>query len=105
MSEYSMIISTYADKDLAKEIAKLLVEQRLAACMQMFPINSVYLWKDEICDENEIMILIKSRTDYFDKVAAAIRQHHPHEVPEIVQIPITSGLPDYLNWIGDCVSV
>jgi len=104
MSEYSMIISTYADKDLAKEIAKTLVEQRLAACVQMFPINSVYLWKDEICDENEIMLLIKSRTDLFDKIAAAIKAHHPYEVPEIVQIPITDGLPEYLSWIGECVN-
>jgi periplasmic divalent cation tolerance protein len=104
MSEYSIIISTYADKDLAKEIAKTLVELRLAACVQMFPINSVYLWKDEICDENEIMLLIKSRTDLFDKIAAAIKAYHPYEVPEIVQIPIADGLPKYLRWIGDCTA-
>lgn len=103
MSEYSMIISTYADNDLAKKIAKLLVEQRLAACAQIFPINSVYRWKEEIYNEDEIMLFIKSRTVLFDEIATTIKTHHPYEVPEIVQIPITDGLPEYMLWINNCV--
>jgi len=98
-----MIISTYPNKELAKKTAKLLVEQRLVACVQMFPIESVYLWKDELCDENEIILLIKSKTDFFDKIATAIKENHPYEVPEIIQLPIATGLPEYLNWIDDCV--
>ena len=80
----------------------MLVEQRLAACVQMFPIESVYLWKGKICEEGEVMLLIKSRTELFDKIAATIRQVHPYEVPEIVQMPITDGLPEYLQWIEEC---
>ena len=102
-NEYSIIISTFADVDSAKRTAKLLVEKRLAACVQIFPIESVYLWKNEVCDEKEIMLFIKSRTGMFDEVSAAIKDSHAYEVPEIIQIPITDGLPEYLRWIDDCV--
>ena len=98
-NEYSMIITTYPDKDTAKKTARLLVEKRLAACVQMFPIESVYLWKEKICDENEIMLFIKSKTALFDRISAAIKENHSYEVPEIIQIPITDGLPEYLRWI------
>ena len=103
-NEYSMIIATFTDKELAKKIAKTLVEQRLAACAQLLPIESVYRWKDEICDECEIMVLIKSKANMFEKIATAIKAHHPYEVPEIIQIPISAGLPEYLRWIDDCTS-
>lgn len=99
---YSIIISTFPDKDTAKKTAKLLVEQRLAACVQMFPIESVYFWKGEICEDGEVMLIIKSKTALFDKIAAAIRGIHSYEVPEIVQVPITDGLPEYLQWIDGC---
>jgi periplasmic divalent cation tolerance protein len=99
--EYSIIISTFTDIDSAKKTAKLLVEQRLAACVQMFPIESVYLWKDEIQNEVEIIVFIKSKTAMFEKIAATIKAHHPYEVPEIIQTPITDGLPEYLKWLAD----
>jgi len=102
MSEYSVMISTFPDKDSAKKIAKLLIEERLAACVQMFPIESMYLWKDEICDENEMMLFIKSRTDLLETIITTIKENHSYEVPEIIRIPITGGLPDYLRWIDDC---
>lgn len=103
-SKYSMIIATFPDKEIAKKIAKLLVEQHFAACAQLLPIESIYRWKDEICDESEIMMLIKSKTDMFTKIALAIQELHPYEVPEIIQIPISAGIPDYLNWIEDCTN-
>ena len=87
--KYSIIITTYADKEAAKTTAKQLVEERLAACAQMFPIESVYLWQDKLCDDNEVMLFIKSKTALFDKIAATIRKNHTYDVPEIIQIPIT----------------
>ena len=99
---YSLIIATTSDRESAKKIARLLVEKRLAACAQLLPIESVYRWKDEINEENEIALFIKSRTALFEKVKTAIKENHAYEVPEIVQLPITDGLPEYLNWIGDC---
>jgi len=100
---YSLIITTAPNKEAAKAIAKYLVENRLAACAQMFPIESVYTWKGEICDENEILLFIKSKTELFEKIKTAIKENHTYEVPEIIQIPITDGLPDYLTWIEDHV--
>jgi periplasmic divalent cation tolerance protein len=101
-SEYSIIKATFPDMDSAKRVAKLLVEERLAACSQLFPIESVYLWQGKVCDEREVMVFIKTKTKLFDKVAAVIGENHTYEVPEIVQLPITGGLPEYLNWIEDC---
>jgi len=101
-NEYSMIITTAADRESARKIAMLLVEKRLAACAQMFPIESIYFWKDKVCEENETILLIKSKTGLFDNIKAAIREIHSYEVPEIVQIPITGGLGEYLKWIDDC---
>lgn len=103
MNEYSMMISTCADKETAKNIAALLIERRLAACVQLFPIESMYTWQGKICNDNEMAILIKSKTVLFDKITAAIKENHLYEVPEIVQIPITNGLPEYLKWIDNCV--
>ncbi|MDR0197102.1 MAG: divalent-cation tolerance protein CutA [Oscillospiraceae bacterium] len=103
MSECSIILTTYPDKASARKIAKLLVEKRLAACVQLFPIESVYSWKNEICEEKETMLFIKSRTELFGEISAAIKENHYHKVPEIVRVPIADGLPDYLKWIGECV--
>jgi len=97
--DYSIIITTTADKDAAKEIARLLVERRLAACVQMFPIESVYFWQDKIYEDNEMTLFVKSKTALFDEIKAAIREVHAYEVPEIIQVPVTDGLLEYLKWI------
>ena len=101
-TDYSIAITTYPNKEAAKRAAVLLVEQKLAACVQMFPVESVYFWQGEICDDKEVLLFIKSKTVLFDKIAAVIRENHTYEVPEIVQVPICGGLPEYLNWIDGC---
>jgi len=99
---FSIIITTTASKESAKNIARLLVEKKLAACGQIFPIESIYFWQGKVCEENETMLFIKSRTAFFDEIKTAIKENHSYEVPEIIQIPITDGLPEYLKWINDC---
>ena len=103
--EYSIVITTCADKEAAKAIAKLLIEKRLAACIQMFPIESMYVWQDKICDDNETTLFIKSKSVMFDKIADAIKESHTYELPEIIQIPIIGGLPEYLRWIDACTEM
>jgi len=103
MSEYSVIITTFGDKESAATISKLLVEKKLAACVQMFPVESIYFWQDKICQDNEVTLFIKSKTSMFENIKAFIRKNHSYEVPEIIQIPITDGLPEYLKWIDGCV--
>jgi len=103
MTKYSIIISSFGDKDSAKKAAKMLVEQQLAACVQLFPIESIYLWKDRITEDDEVVLLIKSKTERFEEITTFIKKIHSYEIPEIIQIPITDGLPQYLDWIDDCV--
>ena len=102
--EYSVILTTAAGKDAAKKIANLLVEKHLAACAQMFPIESVYFWQGKICEDNEVALFIKSKTSLFDEIAETIKANHEYEIPEIIQIPVTNGLSDYLGWIDGCTN-
>jgi len=104
MTDYTIIKTTFPDKDSAKSAAKLIVERRLAACVQLLPIESVYSWQGEICDESEVLLLIKTRAERFGEVAEFIKQIHTYEVPEIVQVPIVGGLGEYLLWIDDCTN-
>ena len=101
-NEYSLIITTAADRESAKKIARMLVEKQLAACVQMLPIESIYFWQEKICEENETALFIKSKTALFDEIKEAIKENHSYEVPEIIQMPVTDGLPEYLKWIDDC---
>jgi len=101
VSDFSVITATFPDENSAKNTAGTLIERRLAACVQMFPINSVYSWKGEICNDDEVMLVIKSRTELFDEITATIKDAHVYEVPEIIQLPIMNGLPEYLKWIDD----
>jgi len=98
-TEYVMIISTCADMESARKIAGILIDGRLAACAQMFPVMSIYTWQSKVCEDDEIMLFIKTKAALFDEIAAAIKGNHPYDVPEIIQIPLTNGLPDYLRWI------
>jgi len=97
------MLTTCPDKEMAAKIANHLVEKRLAACVQLCPIESVYLWQGDICREDEITLVIKSKASLFDQVRTEIQAHHSYQVPEIIQVPITDGLTSYLRWIDDCV--
>jgi len=104
MTNHTIIKTTFPDKASAKAAARLLIERRLAACVQLLPIESVYSWQGEICEEQEILLLIKTKAERFSEVAAAIKQIHTYEVPEIVQVPIVGGNHEYLSWIDDCTN-
>lgn len=102
MSEYILIFSTISSKDEADKLAKTLVDQKLAACVNIIRgISSIYEWKDKICIDDEILLLIKSRKDLFDEIKSAIISLHPYELPEIISIPIIDGLDPYLKWIDE----
>ena len=104
-NEFLIVITTCAESKTAKAIARLLVEKQLAACVQMFPIESVYLWQGKVCDDNETALFIKSKTALFEEISGAIKEIHEYEVPEIIQIPITDSLPEYFKWIDDCTNL
>jgi periplasmic divalent cation tolerance protein len=100
-TDYGMLLTTLPNADDARRIARLLVEERLAACAQLLPIESVYRWDGKIAEEPEILLLIKTRTALFDAAIARIRTEHPYSVPQIVGTPFCAGLPDYFDWMKD----
>lgn len=96
---YCIVLTTTADLAQAETLARQIVEARLGACVQLQPIESFYVWKDELCRSPEYRLSIKTRQDRFEALAQFIRAHHDYETPEIVQIPITAGSTDYLQWV------
>lgn len=102
MKTYIQISTTTETKEQAQKIAKYLVEQKLAACVQISgPIESTYRWKGKVETAQEWLCQIKTRTSLFKKVEAAIKKLHPYETPEIIAVPIIKGSKEYLNWLDD----
>jgi periplasmic divalent cation tolerance protein len=100
MGPYILCLVTIDEIEKAANIAKALVEKKLAACANIIPqIRSIYAWKGEIYDEKEVLMIIKTRSDLFEMLKNEIRRLHSYEVPEIICITIDNGLQDYLDWI------
>ena len=101
MTGFIQVVTTVGDKDTAQQIARALVEQRLAGCVQVIgPITSTYWWNEQVESAEEFLCLIKTRADVFDRLAAAIRAVHPYDVPEILALPVTAGGVSYLDWLN-----
>lgn len=101
-----IIFCTCPDRATAEQIAHLLIDSNLAACVNIVPgIISIYKWQGKIESADEHLLLIKSNDESYQAVENKIKAHHPYELPEIVAIPITNGLPEYLNWIDSCLSL
>ncbi len=99
-NQFSVILVTAPSQSVAQQIAQLLVESRLAACVKLFPVQSVYTWNGAVQTEEEWQLLIKSQLAQFSALESAIRAVHPYDVPEIVAIPLQAGSAPYLEWIG-----
>jgi len=92
---------TAGSKAEAEKISRALVSEKLAACANIFPINSIYRWKGKIEEGGEHAILFKSHKKNFEKITERVRAIHSYETPCIIEIPITRGSSDYLDWIQD----
>ena len=100
MTAAIQVVTTIDTEEGATRLARMLVERRLAACVQVAgPVASVYRWQGRIEEAREWQCLIKTRADLFDTVAAAIRALHAYELPEIIAVPIVAGDPAYLDWL------
>ncbi len=101
--EMIMVVSNMPNVDVAQKIARQLVETQLAACVNILPgVHSVYRWEGAVEEADEVTVLIKTRRIRYAMVEAAIQALHPYDVPEILALPIASGLPAYLNWMLAC---
>lgn len=98
-------LSTFADADTAREAARTLVEERLAACANIVPqVESIYRWQGRIESSAEVLVIFKTTRERYPAFEQRLRALHPYEVPEIVALDIAAGLPAYLSWIADSVS-
>ncbi len=102
MDEVIVVLTNLPDRESALKLARELVTQRLAACVNVLAeCNSVYRWRGEIENAAEVPVLIKTRAARYAEVEAAIRALHPYELPEIVAVPVGRGLEEYLRWVAD----
>ncbi|MFM2478549.1 divalent-cation tolerance protein CutA [Celerinatantimonas sp. MCCC 1A17872] len=101
MSQYCMVLTTVDSKANAELITQSVLQAKLAACVQIQPIESYYTWKGQVEHEPELMLRIKTRNDCYPQLQQKILALHSYEVPQIVQVPITGGLPEYLAWLDE----
>ena len=95
-----LVYCTCPDHDTALRIAQALVDQQLAACVNVVPgLTSVYRWQGQRETAQEVLLLIKTRQAVYPQLEAALLALHPYELPEIIAVPIEAGLPAYLSWI------
>ncbi len=99
--DYCVVLTTCASDDDAHALASALLDQQLAACVQVVQIHSYYIWEGAQQSEPEKLLLIKTRRSLYDRVAEALRAVHKYETPEIVCLPIVAGSPAYLRWIDE----
>lgn len=101
---YAVVMTTTDDVDLAKKISNSLVSRKLAACVQLLKIESVYEWKGEINSGDEILLFIKCKSDDFIEIEKSIKSEHNYEEPEIILINIQKGSESYFRWIHTMTS-
>jgi periplasmic divalent cation tolerance protein len=96
-----LVLTNLPDRATAERLADSLVEERLAACVNILaPCRSVYRWKDALQRDEEHPMLIKTTAERYAALEAKIRAGHPYELPEIIAVPIERGLPAYLDWVA-----
>lgn len=89
-------------RDEAREMATAIVEERLAACINIVPrIDSVYWWDDKIETDSESLMIIKTTAGRIEELIEYIEENHPYDLPEVLALPLTEGLPDYIAWIKE----
>ena len=99
-----IIISTYPDKKSISKIANDLVQNKIVACVNIYKISSVYSWKNKVENTSEYLTIFKTMTKNKIVLKKKIKETHPYDVPEIVEIDVTSVNPSYLNWLIDSTS-
>ncbi len=100
-TEYCVVYLTAASLEQAQLLADTLVQEQLAACVnRLGPVHSTYLWQGELCQDQEYLLIVKTRQTRLSALTARVRVLHSYEVPEVIALPIIGGLDLYLKWIG-----
>ena len=103
--QYALVLTTYPEEEAAKLFAEKIIKAKLAACINVLPeMSSIYVWDGKVEHGRECQLLIKTRKSKFDELSRFITDNHPYELPEIIEVPISNGLPNYLSWINSVVA-
>ena len=98
--EVQVVLVTAPDSEVAVKLARALVEAGLAACVNVVEgVRSIYRWEGEVRDEREVLLVIKTRRERSDELAARVRELHPYDVPEVLALPVVGGSRPYLDWV------
>jgi len=101
--EYQIILNTCPDHEQAMQMANVLIDEGLAACVNIVPgLTSVYKWQGNKETGTEVLLLIKTRRERYAELESRLASLHPYELPEIISVPIENGLQRYLDWIDNC---
>jgi periplasmic divalent cation tolerance protein len=103
-AKYQVVFCTVPNFEVAREIARGIVSDKLAACCNIIPgITSIYTWKNEIQEDSELLLMIKTKESTIPELTEKIKKLHPYEVPEIITLNINQGNSEYLNWVNENV--
>lgn len=104
MKKYCIALSTFASKEQAQGVIDKILEEKLAACIQVLDIKSHYMWEGSVCHDDEVLILFKTSWDMYEELEQHIKELHPYDTPEIIAIDIEKGYKGYLDWIDEVTS-
>ena len=106
MDEVILVLTSLPDRDSAHKLAYQLIESRAAACVNIqAECSSIYRWQGKIESTSEVPLLIKTTRAAYHGLEEMIRSHHPYELPEIIAVSVDAGLPAYLQWVAEEVSI
>lgn len=102
MDKVILAYTTAPDMDVARKIAQTLVDEKLAACVSMLPgLQSIYRWQGKVEEAAEVYLIIKTKQDCYLALSDRLQSLHPYDLPELLAVPITAGLPGYLQWVKE----
>ncbi len=102
--KYVIVLTTTSSEEEARNIAKALIERRLAACVSIVKnVESIYVWRGKVESAHEFLLIVKTREDLAQRVIESIKELHSYEVPEALVVPVERGLETYLRWIDSVV--
>jgi periplasmic divalent cation tolerance protein len=102
MTEAMVVLCTFPDEEKARQIGTHLVEKQYAACVSIVPsVQSIYQWDGKLCNEHEILVLIKTTREAFPVMSRELAALHPYDEPEIIALPVADGSAGFLDWLAD----
>lgn len=101
MHNYCIVLTTFENPAQAKIVIDRLLQDKLVACIQEMDIRSHYVWKENICNDNEVLVLMKTTDKLYDELKELMLEIHPYDTPEILRLNIEDGFKGYLSWIDE----